>query len=312
MRNVNSKQVIDWKHRRGEPRLGMEIDALLSDLAKTWSERESNAPYMMEFIPVRVVTAIEVFVREIVRELVDHGDPYFSNAVAIVKNAKIDLFFAKNLDGQKLSVGDFIAHSISLNTFETTMGILQKLIPDFSNKIRTAHPRWTEEKDQWPLPPIIADYDGMASALKHLFEIRHVLAHELSRTPTHEETDVATFISAAQSLVRACDWVIVDCLHRSTPKTQTQMNIDAGEEMAEHAKELDRILSSVKGLNGLDVCKVNHSQTLWEEFANHEAEMAASLVEGGSMYPMVWASAKSQLIEGRIVQLDNFIQHWLD
>lgn len=60
---------------------------------------------------MRITTCVEVYAREIIRELVDTGGGYLESAGKLSKNSKLDLVFAAHFSGQKLSIGDFIAHS---------------------------------------------------------------------------------------------------------------------------------------------------------------------------------------------------------
>ncbi|OBY27827.1 hypothetical protein A9D60_13790 [Leisingera sp. JC1] len=261
---------------------------------------------------MRIATYIEVYVRDIVRELVDVGDPYTEAGGKLVKSAKLDLVFAAHLAGKKLSLGDFVAHSISINGIDAVVSSLSGLIEGFVPKLKNSHELWAEEANTWPHPPIIEDYDRTIGTLSEMFEIRHVLTHELPKESVVEHLDLDWLCEAACKFVDACDWVVVSELHSSLPRTQTTMNVNAAEQLNSTLERLTSTANELEGLSGLNQQDVADVQEKWKEFAEAEASLVASRVEGGSMYSMVWSSAKERLAEDRILQLQRLKASWMD
>lgn len=261
---------------------------------------------------MRITTCVEVYTREIIRELIDTGGTHLESVSKLVKNPKLDLVFATHLAGQQLSVGDFIAHAVSINSIDAVMSAFSTLIVDFGQKLRSSHPRWSEEVESWPLDPILVDYDQTMRTLARMFEARHVLTHELPDCPTIQKTEVKLFCEAARNFIAACDWVVVSELHESLPRTQMGMNIDASGKLDEASNELEMALELVSGLSGMNIDLLNKSQAKWLEFVEIEATVIASQVEGGSMYPMLWASAKEDLTQHRIAQLKSTFGKWME
>lgn len=206
MRQPNPDHIIEWRERRAfQSGAAFDIKNRLNDLGKAW--RNSPSPYMAEFVPMRISTCIEVYVRELVRELIDAGNPYSDQAAKLVKNARLDLAFAAHLAGKRLSIGDFVAHSVSINDIAAVISIFTTLIVDFIPKLKTAHALWTEDECSWPLDPIIEDYERTVSSLSKMFEVRHVLTHELPDASVVDDLDIEELCKAASLFVDACDWV---------------------------------------------------------------------------------------------------------
>ena len=68
-------------------------------------EDHSQTPPL--FIPIRLVTILEVFTRDWVTEIIDSGEPYTSRAADIVKGSlKIDFALAQALVGKQLTFGE--------------------------------------------------------------------------------------------------------------------------------------------------------------------------------------------------------------
>ena len=262
----------------------------------------------VDFIPIRLVTIIEVFVREVVREIVDHGQPYVDRAEKLAKGAKIDFAFASNLQGQKLSIGDLVAHAISVNNLSQIIAYFDGLIPDFAKKLRLSHSRWSEDIESWPLPAIIGDYNKTIATLARLFEVRHILTHELPRQNPYEPNEIDNFLVAGREFLDATDWLVVETLKGHVPRTQMTMNVQAGETMGEMLAEMDALLDAIGQKNEVDGDLLRQSQDAWSAYAEKEANLHASLVLGGSMYPMVWASAKAEVVKHRI----EVLRWWVD
>lgn len=66
---------------------------------------------------------------------------------------------------------------------------------------------------------------------------------------------------------------------------------------------MSNLLDEIRMFEGISLEHLNASQEAWDTYACKEADLHASLVEGGSMYPLIWASAKVELVEARIKAL---------
>lgn len=71
----------------------------------------------------------------------------------------------------------------------------------------------------------------MMASFSRLFEVRHVLAHELPSSPVFDPAEASELTAAARVFIEATDWVIVEALHDAVPRTQTSMSISAGDRM---------------------------------------------------------------------------------
>lgn len=72
------------------------------------------------------------------------------------------------------------------------------------------------------------------------------------------------------------------------------------------------MLQKVAALDGIDSHALYELQTAWADFADRHAGLVASQVEGGSMYPLLWATEKAALVRDRITQLKGIAHNWMD
>ncbi len=313
MRRTKYQQIIDWNERQGDHRrLGAELVHDIDRLMKEADAVSGSSPEFIEFIPIRLVTILEVFLRGVIAELIDERDDYFERSDKLVKGAKFDLAFAAHIDRRELTIGDFVAHAVSLNNVESIISTLDTLLLDFPAKLRTAHPRWTEESEDWPLRPIIDDCDLVMASLARLYEVRHVLTHELPSSPFLVPAEVPKLSKAAKSFIAATDWVVVEALHGSVPKTQIAMNLSKGDELRDEEAQLTAALDEANKLDGIDRAALSALQTAWADWADMQANLVAFQVEGGSMYPTIWASEKAALTRERIDQIERLMSEWMD
>lgn len=252
---------------------------------------------------MRTVTILEVFVREVVRELVDSGDIYLQRAEPLSKGARLDFALLSGLQGKKISVGDLIAHTISISEPARIMAYFENLIPGFVAKLKTSHERWTEDRHQWPLKPIVRDYDAMMRQLTKLFSVRHILTHELPLEPPFDQAEIDEYLVAAKEFVEAIDWVMVEELRGAVPRTQLATNMAAGEIMEAVEAEMSSLLEAIVTNGDVSPELLHASQSAWDEFSRREADLHASLVEGGSMYGMIWASTRAKEVKHRVEAL---------
>ncbi len=313
MRRTKYQQIIDWNERQGDHRrLGTELVRDIDQLMKEADAVSGSSPEFIEFIPIRLVTILEVFLRGVIAELIDERDDYFERSDKLVKGAKFDLAFAAHIDRRELTIGDFVAHAVSLNNAESIISTLDTLLMGFPAKLRIAHPRWAEERHEWPLPPIIDDYDLMMASLARLYEVRHVLTHELPSSPFLDSVEVPTLAAAAKSFIMATDSVVVEALHGAVPRTQIGMNLNMDDELRNEEAQLAAAMDEATRLHGIDREALTATQNSWIEWADAQANLVASQVEGGSMYPMVWASEKAALARERREQVTRLIGEWMD
>ena len=130
-----------------------QIDALRAEVDTI----TGIAPLHLQFVPIRLVTVLEVFLREVIAELVDGDEAVFERVDQLVKGARTNLAFAAHVDRRELTIGDFVAHTVSLNGVDGIVKVMDMLIGGFAGRLQTAHPRWSEEAEEWPLPPIVTD-----------------------------------------------------------------------------------------------------------------------------------------------------------
>jgi uncharacterized protein YecT (DUF1311 family) len=300
-------QILEWKERRGRSSFGGELLYKVDYLALTWEQIDSDRG-VADFIPIRLATIIEVYVRETVREVVDTSQIYLDRAEPLLKNAKLDFLVAKHLHGQRITMGDIVAHSLSVTDLEHVISIYETLLPGYRSALPTVHERWIEDRDQHQRHPILEDVERVLASVKRIFEVRHIVTHEMPREQPYLRDEIPEFLKSSRDFLSVTDWFLTGELKGDVPRTQSTMNISAGESLEQETKAMKQLLAEIQLKGEADTELLRTSQDAWVYYANAEADLHASLVAGGSMHPMVWANHKTELTRARIKDL----RWWLE
>ncbi|NUJ79930.1 DUF1311 domain-containing protein [Methylocystis sp. FS] len=302
-----TEKILEWKARRGRSSFSGEILSKVEELARAWEKIDPDEGFA-DFVPVRLCTIIEVYVRETVREVVDSSPTYLDRAEPLLKNAKFDFLLAKQLHGRRVTMGDIVAHSISVSDLEHIISGYETLLPGYRSALPTVHERWIEDRDQGPSDPILDDVEHVLACIKRLFQVRHIVTHEMPSSAPYSTEDIPDFLASAGKFLSATDWFLTGELRGDVPQTQASMNILAGEELNSETVAMERLLVEIRQRGEADIDLLKASQDAWADYAEADANLRASLVGGGSMQPVVWAIQMTELTRTRIAGL----QWWLE
>ncbi len=299
------------------------FDRLRSD----WQRMRSDKACAPDFYVVRAVTLLEVFTRTNIAELVDHGPDYANRALEFSKNLRIDYALVQSIQGRVVTLGDVVAHSVSVNSFGQMLGYFEILLDKkpLRTLLASTVDRWATEIEEKPADPIIRDFDAMAACLSKLFEARHILCHEMPRKPPYSENEIAAFLTEAFGFTKALEEIVTFARFGLVPMTQTEMNVSAHETLRKKESELEEVLQSVKAsvrsneasISATGRARDNKSwlecfeeaQQQWLAYRNAHAEFDTYSSRGGTIHPTLWASEATRLTEVRLTELRGWLKH---
>jgi hypothetical protein len=224
----------------------------LKGLQEQWLKTKTSAGFNPDFYVIRAVTLLEVSTRHNIAALIDHGEQYVNRAVELSKHLKIDLALVRAVHGRMITIGDIVAHNVPLNSFGQIIGyfdtlfgrpirplleaaidrwaveIGQKIAAEVRPLLEGANVQWADDIDKMAAGTIIDDFDSVAACLSRLFEIRHILCHELPTKPIYELREIGEFLDSAFRFAKATEEVLTFEKFGLVPFTQADMNIDAG------------------------------------------------------------------------------------
>lgn len=304
MANGLADHIQEWRERGGEGRIGIEFTYKVNELQRYWHEHEGEAE-AAEFVVVRLVTIIEVFVRVTIASLIDSDTEYADRAEGLLKG-KLDYALAKSLHGRKVTLGELVAHSLPLSNVKAILAAYEPLLPGFRKGLEVVTERWIEEKGS-NQPIILQDADKTIGAVDTAFETRHILVHELPQEPPYDIGAIADLLSHGLTFVDAMDWQITAETKGYVPRTQASMTASAGDAAASALEKVQDALAALRKRGDMSENKISESQEQWERFADADARLYSSLAEGGSMESMLYYGHQAGLAAARLATIESWL-----
>jgi hypothetical protein len=222
-------EVLAIKQRAGKyRRIPSHFD--LVALKKTWETQLKGVGPSDELIPIRIVTMIEVFLRHWIETFIDHGAPYVERASKLGANIKYDFAIAHSLQGGSVTLGQLLAHSVSLSRLDSICAVFGTLLGgDLFKEIANTRDRWKARHEPEAVDPIITDVARVRGPLGRLFDVRHIIVHEIPENKACEAADIAEFFDASAQFLHAAEEEFISLLYGDSPMTQADMNRDAAD-----------------------------------------------------------------------------------
>ena len=280
----------------------------LERLAQMRANEREDQQLLDELIPARIVTLLEVFVRMWIEELVDKGAPYVERAASLKADIKYDFAIARSLHGGVVTMGQLIAHSLSLNRLEVIFAVFETLLGvNFLHELGRVRRRKIMET---PVEPIIDNLSALRKSLGRLFELRHILVHELPAKRPYEPAEIGQFLEAAQKFVEATDEIINTILYGDYPLTQTEMNTVSGVEFRTADEELTKLCNEIVKFSKSDT--IFAVQQHWLAFRKAEADRQTEKFGRGTIRPTIRNMIQRDLTRARISELKLWLENEQD
>jgi uncharacterized protein YecT (DUF1311 family) len=300
-------EVLEVKSREGRGHEALPGSYPFDELNRLWTKDKEHLRRVTDFFPMRIVTLIEVFTRRWLEKLIDHGTPYLENAAALMQSGgKYDFAVAMAIQGERVSLGQLVAHSVSLNNLDQVAGCFTAVLgEDLFSAIEQTHDRFAVERQGAPKAPIIRNLAETRKNLARLFTVRHIVTHESPSAPPHSEAEIDAFLHAAREFARATEQTIYNRLDPSYPLTTFEMVDNATRANGAANAELASVLTKVEALLHNDRCRelLGRSQVAWCEYRNIQADLRAGHLEGGSYQPLARIRESTRLTVARVEEL---------
>ena len=155
LRNPQRKGSFDAMLYRLEP-LRSGMTGILKRKRLTVIQKE-----FIRYVPVGAIACVEGYFKGLIRDLIDIGAPYRDNIVNL-KEIKLTLEGVVGLHGGKATLGEFVAHFVSVSSLEDIDKYMSTILGiEFLKKL----------KSKTGLP------DKVFSGMARTFELRHIVAH---------------------------------------------------------------------------------------------------------------------------------------
>lgn len=272
----------------------------MTALASAFDASSLDAEFL-RYVPIGVVACTEGFFRAAFRQVVDADQEFFERATrySVVRDLKLDLNLLQAVHGRKITVGELIAHVVPTNSLEQIDSFMTALMggKSFLNATGTVHSRVNVEIYGQPMESILSNPAQVFSDTQKLFELRHIFVHELAEDyPVPLRSELAVLLESAVAFLNASAEVVGNLLQPDAPLTQLGMNQAASDALARTEEEVAAIQQDLVSL-GFSATEMRDYAATWEVLKRRHSEFAASGHEGGSIYPLIYATAAQEIAE---------------
>ena len=296
------------RQRRQFGRALAELPMRLFAMERAFKEHDQKDDELTRYFPVALVACIEGYFRLAIKELVDAGEPYITNAERLASSVKLDFAVVKAIHGKAVTVGDLVGHAVPLSRLDHIESSMSGLLGmSFLNRMKTITDRWKHEVRGEPEKPILIDPEKVFIGVSKTFELRHIICHEIASAHEIPYLEVAHCFECCVAFLRAADELVSEALHPGAPLTQSDMNVAAGESLAVARKAMALAVSELRDrLSREELAAFDTAQAKWEDACTAWSEFDAMEVKGGTMWPCVRAGSEDALVREHTTKLRSY------
>lgn len=254
---------------------------------------------MFEYVPVKIVASFEEYFRGKYKEIIDNAEyRKHLKEVEVLKNLNFDFNILGAFQDNEITLGDYLSYLIPCNKFEDINGTLSKLLGFiFVEKIKV----------QTDVGPKLFD------SINEIFRLRHIFCHEVQQTEKISFEKATGLIHDACTFLAVADSIISDTLYSDSPQTTVEMLVEAERMLEESERELESLIDTIKSKDqDGDLLSANFDYLdVWKQYREARAKSDASMVEGGTMYPIVYTLNLEIITKAFIKELKNEYKYLL-
>ena len=303
---------------RSEFNSRLDYSSRLNDIEYAFQENlDYNGDFnkeLLKYIPIATVACFEAFFRSVYKELIDFGKPFSDNVIKFnqAQNVKFDFDIINAIQTKTVTVGEFISHILPCNNFDDINKNLSLLCGiDFADQIKKFKRDSIFEHVNDNSKQFIDNGDQIISDIKRTFELRHIFCHEFATNLRIDKDEILRCFNNAKIFLNQTNDFIWDLIYPNAPETQADMNNHTSDQFSEADNELTELIITIKEASkensymSLNIDLLDETLTEWKKYREVKAKLDASVVEGGSMYPTIYAGSLITTTQKKIESLKN-------
>lgn len=303
------QEIADVRKRRRFGSAMSELPLRLFALEQAFSQHDPSQHELIRYFPVALIACVEGYFRLVVKDLIDAGEPYLSNAEKPAASIKLDFSIIRAVHGKAITVGELVAHGVSLSRLDHIDSIMSNLLGfGFLHELRQVTDRFAHEVMGKPALPILQDPDRVYLDIARTFELRHIICHEMASAYEIGFEEVGRCLESCVSFLKAADELISETLQPGSPLTQLQMNDVAAQAMADAKARVDDIATAIRlRLDDVDLARFDDSHERWQAYSDAwVAFVAGKREDGGTIWPLIASGIAVEAMEQRLEAMKNW------
>lgn len=280
-------------------------------LEPLFNKRKEFEPELLRYFPVALVALMESYFRLVIKEFVDLGEPYLSNASNLFAGNKIDFEILKALHGKQISLGDILSQVASLNNLSLINSNLSILIgKDYLLELRTVYSRRDHEGLGKPKSPILKDPDATYSQVSRTFELRHIICHESATEFEITCEEIEKCYYGTMQFLNASEKFISNTMYPEYPLSQSGMNKEANENLQKTLVELKLIEEKISSkLEEYRIEQFKNANSIWNEFMKKWANFEADFHKGGTQRSGIYSHTANRIAKTHLKELNEYNEY---
>jgi hypothetical protein len=157
------------------------------------------------YFPVALVACIEGYFRMAIADLINKGSPFIDRVIKL-RDVNVSIDVAVAIQTSKISLGEYIAHFLSISSLEDICRALSALLDmDFLERLLSSHFHLFEDEPPFQLEGARGDF---VAAVRDLFHTRHMLCHEFVPDLSVDNGEMMRAFAATDVLVSVSEIII--------------------------------------------------------------------------------------------------------
>lgn len=272
----------------------------LDSLVKMIDSAKQIEPALLLYIPIKLVTFIECYFKDVVREFVDNDVSYANALIDRLKDIPIDMDFINFLTGKIITVGSIISQVVLVQRVDSITDVMDKLLGE--NVFKKSMTNYLHKQGQQKIT-----FYSLITSLRELNNNRNIIVHENSRLVLQED-QLITYVQHTKLFLDATNHIVDELLYPNALITQTEMNDSEFKRAEELNKEIRRLIFNISVYIRSKSEKIQVKQLLIfykqrEKSIAEYGRFKAGFYEGGSIYPLIYYSALTEAREKFLAEL---------
>lgn len=283
----------------------------LQELLKSSTGNGRTNEEVLRYIPIALVACMEGLFRSLYAEIIDYGEPYSKNVEKFnSSNRKFDYNIINAIQSKKLTIGEFISHTLSCNNISDIDNNISILLETkFLHELKNFETQSNFDEQKTISSTFKNDSKNILKSVVKVFELRHIFCHEFGTKVQVDQDIIQELFSNTKIFLENATDFIYSKLYPNAPETQTDMNIDAHNEFDKIDAKLEVYISKLKDEDFTDMLDFDkgafeESMIKWKQYRVSEAIYKSSVVEGGSMQPMIYSMSMYTTTLRKIKELE--------
>ena len=256
---------------------------------------------LLEIVPIKIVACFEDYFRIKYSEIIDNAKCRGRlKDVKIFKNLQFDFDVLGAFQDNAITLGEYLSYLIpcsKIDDITDTLNILLEI--DFFKKLK-------EQTENAP---------KLLNSINETFRLRHIFCHEIPKTEELNSEKVSVLLNDAHDFLSIAENIITDVLYPNVPLTTLDMRIEPEKMFVEAEKELESLIEKIKSKDkeqegDLANAQFNYFEN-WKQYRDARAKSECSNVEGGSIYPVVYAQCLTTITKAFIKELNEEYKYLL-